>query len=156
MNKEDEAQIVVSVGTSDNGAVIVEMAEVPSVLAVGTTGSGKSSFVKTLVGEMMHRNDPREVRFLICDSSRVEYACLGACPHLGVPILRDTTQLSALIRWVSTETERRLLLLSRHAPADYPHLFLVLDDFVALCRGSSRWATPWLAESWTSSKREVS
>lgn len=75
---------------------------------------------------------PSDVRFLISDSSRVEYGCLTACPFLAWPIARDAEQTGYLFRFVAAESERRMALLSRRMDSNYPHLFVILDDFVAL------------------------
>ena len=125
--------ILIPLGTEDDGTVLsYSLDEVPAILVAGTTGSGKSSFVKTLIAETMVDHTPSDVRFLIGDSSRVEYGCLTACPFLASPIARDAEQAGHLFRFVSAEAKRRMALLSRRMDSGYPHLFVILDDFVAL------------------------
>jgi S-DNA-T family DNA segregation ATPase FtsK/SpoIIIE len=126
------SQISIPLGVCDDGTIFESVGEVPAMLVTGTTGSGKSSVIKTLIAEIMLHHDPHEVRFFICDSSRIEYACFDGSPYLGAPVFREATQLDSLIQWIAAETERRLALFSRQPVKDYPHLFLVLDDFVAL------------------------
>ena len=129
----DNRGILIPIGAKDDGTVLTHsIGEVPAMLVAGTTGSGKSSFVKTLVAEVMADRTPSDVRFLISDSSRVEYGCLAACPFLAWPIARDAEQTGYLFRFVAAESERRMALLSRRMDSDYPHLFVILDDFVAL------------------------
>lgn len=126
-------RILIPLGMQEDGTVVSHaIGEVPAMLVAGTTGSGKSSFVKTLVAEVMADHTPSDVRFLISDSSRVEYGCLNTCPYLAWPIARDAEQTGHLLRFVSAESERRMALLSRRMGSDYPHLFVILDDFVAL------------------------
>lgn len=137
-------RIIVQVGTGDDGAALNQaLGENPAMLVVGTTGSGKSSFVKTLVSEVMEGRTPKDVSFVIGDSSRIEYGCCSASPFLAMPIARDTKQVETLIRIVASESDRRIALLARHLETDYPHTFAVLDDFVALKLAricSSRWS----------------
>lgn len=129
---EGISQISIPLGMCDEGTIFESVGEVPAMLVTGTTGSGKSSVIKTLIAEIMLHHDPHEVRFLICDSSRIEYAGFDGSPYLGAPVFREATQLDSLIQWIAAETERRLALFSRQPVKDYPYLFLVLDDFVAM------------------------
>ena len=129
----DNRDVLVPIGAEDDGAVLSHsLGKMPAMLVSGTTGSGKSSFVKTLIAETMAGRMPDDVRFVISDSSRVEYGCLNTCPFLAVPIARDAKQVEHLVKFVVSESERRMALLSRRIDSDYPHLFLILDDFVAL------------------------
>lgn len=126
-------RVLIPVGVGDDGAVFERaLSEVSAMLVAGTTGSGKSSFVKTLVAEIMEGRTPRDVNFVIGDSSRIEYACCTTSPFLAMPIARDAKQTETLIRLISSESDRRMALLSRGTDSDYPRLFVILDDFVAL------------------------
>lgn len=131
MRDDMATQIVIPIGMTDDGIISVPMGETPAILVVGTTGSGKSSFVKAVAAEMMRLQDPQDLRLLICDSSRVEYGCFAVCPFLGAPVICDAVHVQRLMRWVVAESDRRIALLSQGKGANYPHLFVVFDDFVA-------------------------
>lgn len=125
-------QLIVPIGTTENGTVSESLDAMPAIMVAGTTGSGKNSFVKTIIAELMTVSTPDNVRFAICDSSRIEYARLATSPYLALPIMRDAKESEVLVRIMATESKRRMSLLTRHSKSDYPHLFVVLDDFVAL------------------------
>ena len=124
----------VPLGTTCDGSTVFErLSEVPALLVTGTTGSGKSSFVKTLATELMVGQGPKELRFAIFDSSRVSYACLQYAPYMFCPITRDTWEFERLMRLIASESERRLILKDRMDKAGLGHLFVIVDDFAAAC-----------------------
>ena len=125
-------QLDVSLGVYHDGSTVtVNLDETPALLVTGTTGSGKSAFVKTMATELIRRNAPQELRLAVFDSSRVEYKCLLSIPYMFYPTARDPQEFERLAGIVSTESERRLRLLTRQGQTDLEHLLVIIDDIAA-------------------------
>lgn len=129
INTEDEksGQIMIPIGTRNEGFVIEDFSSIPCSLIVGTTGSGKSTFVKSILVEIMQKYTPDQVRFMVIDSRRVDYSLLSENPYLYIPIVHDPIKASTVIQYSLIETRKRMNILDQME--DLPHLFIILDDF---------------------------
>lgn len=104
----------VAIGEDVEGRAIVhDLAKMPHVLIAGTTGSGKSVEVNSMIMSILMRATPAEVRFIMVDPKRVEFAPYEGIPHLYVPVVTECREASSALSWAVAEMERRLKMFSK-------------------------------------------
>ncbi|OOF55342.1 DNA translocase FtsK [Rodentibacter myodis] len=92
--------------------VIVDLAKMPHLLVAGSTGSGKSVGVNTMILSLLFRVQPDEVKFIMIDPKVVELSVYNDIPHLLTPVVTDMKKAANALRWCVDEMERRYQLLS--------------------------------------------
>ena len=103
----------VAIGEDVEGhAIVHDLAKMPHVLIAGTTGSGKSVEVNSMIMSILMRATPAEVRFIMVDPKRVEFAPYEGIPHLYVPVVTECREASSALSWAVAEMERRLKMFS--------------------------------------------
>ncbi len=104
----------VAIGEDVEGhAIVHDLAKMPHVLIAGTTGSGKSVEVNSMIMSILLRATPSEVRFIMIDPKRVEFAPYEGIPHLYVPVVTECREASSALSWAVAEMERRLKMFSK-------------------------------------------
>ena len=104
----------VAIGEDVEGhAIVHDLAKMPHVLIAGTTGSGKSVEVNSMIMSILMRATPAEVRFIMVDPKRVEFAPYEGIPHLYVPVVTECREASSALSWAVAEMERRLKMFSK-------------------------------------------
>ena len=97
----------------EGNAIICDLAKMPHLLIGGTTGSGKSVGINAMIMSMLMRATPSQVRFIMIDPKRVEFAPYDGIPHLYVPVVTEPKEAASALSWGVAEMERRLKLFSK-------------------------------------------
>lgn len=103
-----ESKLAMPLGKDISGKpVVADLAEMPHLLIAGTTGSGKSVFVNSVISSMLFRMTPNELRFLMIDPKRVELNAYDGIPHLMAPVVTDVMRAPAYLKWALREVDKR-------------------------------------------------
>jgi len=135
-------------GKDISGASVhADLARMPHILIAGTTGSGKSGCINTMLCSILLRATPDEVRMILVDPKRVELGLYESIPHLLTPVVSSPKQAAAVLRNVLTEMERRYERMSlararnlselnralrKRSEAQLPYLLIVIDELADL------------------------
>ena len=92
--------------------IIADLAKAPHMLVAGTTGSGKSVLVNSLLLSMLLKYTPQQLRLILIDPKQLELANYNDIPHLLVPVVTDMTEAASSLSWSVAEMERRYQLMS--------------------------------------------
>ncbi len=130
--------------------MVADLAKMPHLLIAGTTGSGKSVVISSILMSLLMRTFPEDVRLIMIDPKRVEFAPYDGLPHLYVPVVTEPKQAASALQWAVSEMERRLKVFERigvrkistfnekqaagdfekydNPPAKMPYLVIVIDE----------------------------
>jgi outer-membrane lipoprotein carrier protein len=112
--------------------MIVDLAKMPHLLVAGTTGSGKSVGVNTMILSLLYRVKPEEVKFIMIDPKMVELSVYNGIPHLLTEVVTDMKKAANALRWCVDEMERRYQLLSALRVRNIEGFNEKIDEYDAL------------------------
>ncbi len=149
--KNSKAILPLILGKDIAGNIIIEdLTEMPHLLIAGTTGSGKSVFVNSLIAGIVFTRTSEEVKFILIDPKMVELELFEGIPHLLSPVITNPEEAIAVLEWASEEMEQRYNLLSNAGVRniiDYnkevlknnlpdseklPFILIIIDEFANL------------------------
>lgn len=109
-----ESPVTLALGNDIAGdPVVVNLAKMPHLLVAGTTGSGKSVGVNSMILSMLFKAQPDEVRFIMVDPKMLELSIYDGIPHLLTPVVTDMKEAANALRWCVAEMERRYKLMAQ-------------------------------------------
>lgn len=91
--------------------IFADLARMPHLLVSGQTGSGKSVFINGLIGSLLYRFTPDELRLILVDPKFIEFSFYHDIPHLLLPVVDDPKNASSALKWATREMERRYRIL---------------------------------------------
>ena len=110
--KASQSKVTTSLGMDVAGnPVYLDVAKMPHLLIAGTTGSGKSVCINSLIISILYKARPDEVKFIMIDPKKVELNVYNGIPHLLVPVVSDPKKAAGSLHWAVTEMERRYELI---------------------------------------------
>lgn len=154
-----EDKLVIPLGEGINGNIIkVALSDFPHVLIAGSTGSGKSVFVHSLIMSLIMRNYPNELKLIMVDPKKVEFTKYQNLPHLYCPIITEPDIATAALYKLVSEMERRYTVLSRNEVVnvkeyrklmaskpdleEMPNIVMIIDEFADLISNNAKEIEP--------------
>ncbi len=108
------SNLIVTLGRDVTGAgIYANLGKMPHLLIAGSTGSGKTVCLNTLIVSLLYQNSPSMLKLLLIDPKRVEFPIFSDVPHLLAPVVVDTQKTVNALKWAVLEMDRRFVLLSQ-------------------------------------------
>lgn len=142
--KASISKLTIALGKDIAGrSVVADLGEMPHLLIAGTTGSGKTVCVNSLIMSMIYNATPDELKFLMIDPKMVELAIYNGLPHLLCPVVTDSKKASSALDWVVNEMEARYKILAKAASRNIeifnekaeeklPYIVVIIDELADL------------------------
>src|SRR3990167_4182701 len=145
--KDIDSSLALGLGRDVAGHVVAtDLKKMPHLLIAGATGSGKSVCMNSVLINLLFRNSPQDLRLLLVDPKRVEFAEYNSIAHLLTPVITETDKTISALRWAVAEMERRYELLAAHnrrnidaynesipeGGAKMPYIIVVIDELADL------------------------
>ncbi|MFN8790213.1 MAG: DNA translocase FtsK [Bdellovibrionales bacterium] len=110
----DDVALPMALGRQVNGQPkIVDLRKMPHMLIAGTTGSGKSVFVGSIITGLLFRHSPKTLKLVLIDPKMVDLAAFSKVPHMALPHITDSRKAVGALRWAVREMEKRYRSLSK-------------------------------------------
>ena len=149
-----KSKLSVSMGKDISGNVIIgNIAKMPHVLIAGTTGSGKSVCINSIILSLLYKSTPDEVRMIMIDPKMVELGIYNGMPHLYVPVVTDPKKAAGALQWSVVEMLKRYRLFSEVGVRDLagynavltqneqptlPQVVIIIDELADLMMVASK------------------
>ena len=141
--QEAKSKLILALGKDIAGQpIIADLDEMPHLLIAGTTGSGKTVCVNSLISTLLFRISPKDLKFLMIDPKMVELMPFNGLPHLLCPVVTDAKKASIALNWVVNEMEERYKLLAKvgarnieaynERQESIPYIIVIIDEFADL------------------------
>ena len=146
--KNSPAPLLMAIGKDVKGTpTFADLAEMPHLLVGGTTGSGKTVCLNSIILSLLYRNSPDEMKLILVDPKRVEFPIYSNLEHLLCPVIYDANQTLVALKWLVGEMERRFTVLAAEHSRDIisynqkmekkgedklPYIILIIDELADL------------------------
>jgi S-DNA-T family DNA segregation ATPase FtsK/SpoIIIE len=141
--QEAKAKLILTLGKDIAGQpVVADLDEMPHLLIAGTTGSGKTVCVNSLILSLLFRNTPNNLKLLMVDPKMVELMPFNGLPHLLCPVVTDPKKVPLALNWAVNEMEERYKLLAKvgvrnieaynEKEEGIPYIVVIIDEFADL------------------------
>lgn len=138
-----KSKLSIALGKDIAGKTIVaKLEDMPHLLIAGTTGSGKTVCINSLILSLLYRNSPNDLKFVMIDPKMVELMPFNDIPHLLCPLVTEAKKAAAALNWVVNEMEERYRLLAKTGVRNIesyndkeeklPYIIVVVDEFADL------------------------
>ncbi|MDC3307713.1 DNA translocase FtsK [Candidatus Pelagibacter sp.] len=138
-NKKD-TRLPIALGKNISGVPIVgDLASMPHLLIAGTTGSGKSVCINTIILSLLYRHTPDKCKFILIDPKMLELSTYEGIPHLLCPVITEAKKAASVLGWVVKEMENRYRLMTKEGVRNIdgynakhtlamPYIVVVVDE----------------------------
>ena len=127
-----KSMLTLAMGKDIAGApMVADLGKMPHALVAGTTGSGKSVAINTMILSLLYKATPEEVRLIMIDPKMLELSVYEGIPHLLPPVVTDMKEASNALRWAVAEMERRYKLMSKMGVRNLAGFNQLIDDAAA-------------------------
>ena len=136
--RDAKGLLTVALGKDIAGSVIcADLARMPHLLVAGTTGSGKSVCLNSMIMSILYRAKPNEVKLILIDPKQVEFSVYNGAPHLLVPVVSDAKKAAGALAWAVSEMLKRYQILNNTGARDieaYDRLCARDPELEPMCR----------------------
>ena len=109
--QKHKSKLAVALGRDTSSrSMVVDLDKMPHVLIAGTTGSGKSVMLNSIIASLLFRNSPDELKLILIDPKRVELTNFNGIPHLLTPVITEPEKILSALKWSMAEMDRRYKL----------------------------------------------
>ena len=111
--KNTSSKIPICIGKDISGNIeVIDLSKTPHLLVAGTTGSGKSVFINTLLASILYKFSPKDLRLILIDPKMLELSVYNDIAHLLTPVVTEPKKAILALKWVCKEMERRYSLMN--------------------------------------------
>ena len=138
--KKREIKLPIALGKNISGEPIIEdLTSMPHLLIAGTTGSGKSVCINTIILSLLYRHPPDKCKFILIDPKMLELSAYEGVPHLLCPVITEAKKAASVLGWVVKEMESRYKLMTKESVRNIdsyntkhklpmPYIVVVVDE----------------------------
>ena len=138
--KKKETKLPIALGKSISGTPIIsDLASMPHLLIAGTTGSGKSVCINTIILSLLYKHGPDKCKFILIDPKMLELSTYEGIPHLLCPVITEAKKAASVLGWVVKEMESRYRLMTKEGVRNIdgynskhklpmPYIVVVVDE----------------------------
>lgn len=143
------SKLMLAIGKDISGKPLIgDLTEMPHLLIAGTTGSGKSVCLNSLIVSLLYNNSPSELKLIMVDPKMVEMTAFNDLPHLICPVVTDAKKATAALNWVVGEMEMRYKTFNKeqvknikgyHAKGlEMPYIVVIVDELADLMQVAAK------------------
>ena len=149
--KASPSKVTVGLGKDISGSTIVgDISKYPHLLIAGSTGSGKSVCINTIIASILFKSSPEDVRFIMIDPKVVELGIYNGIPHLLIPVVTNPKKAAGALSWAVNEVENRYTLFAQAKVRDIksynlanpknkiPQIVIIIDELADLMMSSAK------------------
>ncbi len=138
--KKKDVKLPIALGKSISGEPIIgDLSSMPHLLIAGTTGSGKSVCINTIILSLLYKHTPEKCKFILIDPKMLELSTYEGIPHLLCPVITEAKRAASVLGWVVKEMESRYRLMTREGvrnidgynekhKVSMPYIVVIVDE----------------------------